>query len=147
MPTPYDNRIALWHWKGDSLGENSIDDVAQTIKRWAPAVSAVFVKTSDGSEWQGAYDQSPATAITGPDSVDRWVQTLARYGIDFHAWCVPKGLDIAGEAQKIVQVGMRPGVKSMILDVEPYRGFYQGGRDSVRPLMTAVRAAIPGSFH
>jgi murein DD-endopeptidase MepM/ murein hydrolase activator NlpD len=147
MPTPYDNRIALWHWKGDSLGETSIDDLAQTIKRWAPAVSAVFVKTSDGSDWQGTYDQSPTMAITGPDSVDRWVQTLSRYGIDFHAWCVPKGLDIPGESQKIIQVCMRPGVKSMILDVEPYRGFYQGGKDSVRPLMTAVRAAIPGAFH
>ena len=59
MPTPYDNRIALWHWKGDSLGENSIEDVAQTIKRWAPAVSAVFVKTSDGSEvavFMGFFD-------------------------------------------------------------------------------------------
>jgi murein DD-endopeptidase MepM/ murein hydrolase activator NlpD len=35
----------------------------------------------------------------------------------------------------------------MILDVEPYSGFYQGGRETVRPLMTAIRAAVPGSFH
>jgi murein DD-endopeptidase MepM/ murein hydrolase activator NlpD len=147
MPTPYDNRIILWQWKGDSLSENTIDDLAQTIKRWAPVVSAVVVKTSDGSDWQGVYDQSPTMAINGPDSVDHWVQTLAKYSIDFHAWCVPKGVDITAESQKIIQVCTRPGVRSMILDVEPYRGFYQGGRETVRPLMTAVRSAIPGSFH
>ncbi len=147
MSTPYDNRVALWHWKGDSLGENSIDEVAQTIKRWAPAVTAVFVKTSDGSDWQGAYDQSRTMGINGTADVDRWVQGLAKYGIDFHAWAVPKGVDIPGESQKIIQVCNRPGVKSMILDVEPYPGFYRGGRDSVRPLMTAIRAAISGSFH
>ncbi len=146
MPTPYDNRIALWHWKGDSLAEHTVDDLAQTIKRWAPVVTAVIVKTSDGSDWQGAYDQS-ALAINGPDSVDRWVKTLTPYGIDFHAWCVPKGVDIPGESHKIIQVCTRPGVKSMILDVEPYRGFYQGARETIRPLLTAVRAAIPGNFH
>ncbi len=79
MPTPYDNRIILWQWKGDSLSENSIDDLAQSIKRWAPVVAAVVVKTSDGSDWQGAYDQSPSLAINGPDSVDRWVQALSKY--------------------------------------------------------------------
>ncbi len=147
MPTPYDNRVALWHWKGDSLGENSIDEIAQTLKRYAPAVSAIFVKTSDGSEWQGAYDQSQTMGINGPADVDKWVQGLAKYGMDFHAWAVPKGVDIPGESQKIIQVCNRPGVKSMILDVEPYQGFYKGGRETVRPLMTAIRAALPGSFH
>lgn len=147
MPTPYDDRVALWHWKGDSLGEKNIDEVAQTIKRYAPAVTAVFVKTSDGSDWQGIYDKSPTMAITGTARVDEWVQTLARYGIEFHAWCVPKGVDIAGEAEKIVEVCKRPGVRSMILDVEPYRGFYQGDRATVRPLMTRIRGALPGDFH
>jgi hypothetical protein len=35
----------------------------------------------------------------------------------------------------------------MILDVEPYEAFYRGGRDSVRPLMSKIRAALPGAFH
>src|SRR5512140_3760089 len=100
--TPYDNRVALWHWKGDSLAETSIDEVVQTIKRYAPAVSAIFVKTSDGSEWQGAYDPSPL-AIKSIADVDRWVQTLAKYNLDFHAWCVPKGVDIPNESTRIIQ--------------------------------------------
>ncbi len=147
MPTPYDNRVALWFWKADSVPETSIDQLAQTIKRWAPAVSAVFVKTSDGSNWQGTHDRSRAIAIDGINNVDQWVQTLARYGLDFHAWAVPKGVDIAHESEKIIQVCQRPGVKSLILDVEPYNGFYTGGRQSVRPLMTAIRAALPATFH
>src|SRR5262249_17489323 len=145
-PTPYDNQVALWLWRGDGLQEKTIDDVCKTIRQKAPAVTALFVKTSDGSDWQGAYDTSPSR-ILGPQSVDQWVQTLARYKIDFHAWCVPKGQNPQAEADKIVQACHRPGVKSMILDVEPYAGFFQGGRGAVRPLMTAVRSAIPGSFH
>ena len=48
--TPYDNKIALWHHKGQAVAEATIDDLALTIRRYAPAVSQVWVKTSDGSE-------------------------------------------------------------------------------------------------
>src|SRR5688572_10805863 len=116
MPTPYDNRVALWHWKGSAVAQTSIDDLARYIKTNMPAVSAVLVKTSDGTQWQGMYDASPLH-INGTDSVDRWVETLARYGLEFHAWAVPKGVTPAAEAEKIIQVCQRPGVKSMLLDV------------------------------
>jgi murein DD-endopeptidase MepM/ murein hydrolase activator NlpD len=35
----------------------------------------------------------------------------------------------------------------MILDVEPYAGFWSGGKEGVRPFMTRIRRALPGSFH
>ncbi|MEO1290027.1 MAG: peptidoglycan DD-metalloendopeptidase family protein [Chloroflexota bacterium] len=41
----------------------------------------------------------------------------------------------------------RPGVKSMILDVEPYAGFWQGGEDGIRPYMLQIRRGIDRSFH
>jgi hypothetical protein len=93
------------------------------------------------------YDNKSAMWIDGPDAVDKWVATLQNYGIEFHAWCVPRGLDIVAETDKIIQVCQRPGVRSMILDVEPYNGFWAGGREAIRPFMLRVRAAIPGSFH
>jgi murein DD-endopeptidase MepM/ murein hydrolase activator NlpD len=67
--------------------------------------------------------------------------------MEFHAWCVPKGTHLEAETDIIIQVCKRPGVKSMILDVEPYDGFWEGGRDLVRPYMTRIRRAIPGAFH
>lgn len=151
-PTPYDGKIAVWQWKGDVLAENTIDEVAQTIKRVAPNVTEIFVKTNDytpttGARWQGYWDSKRALAIDGPSSIDRWVQVLGRYGLNFHAWCVVRGLDVVAETNIIVQACLRPGVRSMILDVEPYAGFWSAGRDGIRPYMTRIRRQIPANFH
>ncbi len=145
--TPYDNKIAIWHHKGQAVSEATIDELALSIRRYAPAVSQVWVKTSDGSDWMAHYDNKAAMSIDGPAAIRRWVTTLQKYGLEFHAWCVPRGLDIDGESSVIIQACQTPGVRSMVLDVEPYQGFYQGGRDTIRPLMVKVRAALPGAFH
>lgn len=145
--TPYDDKIAIWHHKGQAVAEQSIDQLAQTVRRLAPAVSQVWVKTSDGSDWMARYDNKPGMAIDGPDAIRRWITTLQKYGLEFHAWAVPRGLDINGESNILAQTCQIPGVRSLILDVEPYQGFYQGGRQSVRPLMSRLRASVPGAFH
>src|SRR5437870_2342630 len=124
MPTPFDNGIALWHWKGDAVGETTIDQLAQTVKRWAPAVTDLIVKTCDGAEWQGKFDRNAALRISGADRIDQWTETLQKYGLGFHAWIVPKGLNISAEADKIIQTCAVLGVKSLILDVEPYSGYF-----------------------
>ncbi len=150
--TPYDGKIAIWHWKGDVLPETSIEDVVRNIKMAAPHVTQLWVKTSDatdrsGAQWQGYWDTKRALAIDGPESIDRWVAVLERYGMEFHAWCVPKGTHLEAETNIIIQTCKRPGVKSLILDVEPYAGFWQGGREGIRPYMMRIRRAIPGAFH
>jgi hypothetical protein len=145
--TPFDNKIGVWYHKGSTVGEQSIDQLAQTIRRYAPAVSQVFVKTSDGSDWMGKFDNKPSMAINGIADIRKWIMTLQKYGLEFHAWCVPRGLDITGEASIITQVCQIPGVRSMILDVEPYQNFFTGGRAAIRPLMAKIRTAIPGAFH
>ncbi len=151
-PTPYDGKVAIWHWKGDVVPETTIDDLAANLKRTAPYVTDLFVKTNDytasaGARWQGHWDNKRALAIDGTESIDRWVQILGRYGIGFHAWCVPRGLNTNAETDLIIQACLRPGVKSMILDVEPYDGFWSGGRAGIRPYMLRIRSSIPGSFH
>src|SRR5258708_2071054 len=145
--TPYDNKVGVWYHKGQTVGEQSIDQLAQTLRTYAPAVSQVFVKTSDGSDWMGKFDTKTSMAINGVADIRKWIITLQKYGLEFHAWAVPRGLDIPGEASIITQVCQIPGVRSMILDVEPYQNFFQGGRTAVRPLMSKIRAAIPGAFH
>ncbi|MBZ0303522.1 MAG: peptidoglycan DD-metalloendopeptidase family protein [Anaerolineae bacterium] len=152
QPTPYDGKVAVWHWKGDVLAENTIDEFATTIKRYAPQVTEIFVKTSDytprsGARWQGYWDNDRVLAIDGPSSIDNWVQVLGRYGLNFHAWCVVRGLDVTAETNLIVQACLRPGVRSMLLDVEPYDGFWSGGKAGIRPYMLRIRRQIPGAFH
>jgi murein DD-endopeptidase MepM/ murein hydrolase activator NlpD len=147
MTTPYDGKIGIWHWKGDSIVEETIPAVASTLKTWAPHVKQVWVKTSDGSRWQGAYDTDRDLAIDGTDSIKRWVQALEANGLEFHAWCVPKGRDVTAETDLIIAACQQAGVRSMILDIEPYAGFWQGGRDLIRPYMTRIRQALPSGFH
>ncbi len=145
--TPYDGKIAVWLVHGDDVGEATIDELAQTLQTYAPAVNAVWVKTSDGADWMSKYDSKKSMAIDGPAAIDRWVNTLQKYGLEFHAWCVPRGINPDAEASLIVQACQRPGVRSMILDVEPYQGFWTGGKAGVRPYMLKIRSAVPGSFH
>ncbi len=147
MSTPYDGKVALWHWKGTSVSENTIEEFVRTIKQWAPHVTQVWVKTSDGDDWMGRYDSDPELAINGPSDIARWVRVLEANGMEFHAWCVPKGVNVNAEADIIIQTCNVPGVRSMILDVEPYSGFWQGGRDAIRPFMVRVRRGVGGRFH
>jgi murein DD-endopeptidase MepM/ murein hydrolase activator NlpD len=147
MATPYDGKVAVWHWKGDSIAEETIEELVRTLKTWAPAVKQVWVKTSDGEYWQGEFDTDRDLAIDSVASVDKWVRILNANGLEFHAWAVVKGENVVDEADRIIEVCNRPGVKSMILDVEPYAGFWQAGPEQVRPLMTRIRRGIGGRFH
>lgn len=147
MATPYDGKVAIWHWKGDSVAEETIEEVVKTIKTWAPAVTQLWVKTSDGEYWQGEFDSDRDLAIDGPASVDKWVRILQANGMEFHAWCVVKGENVNAEADRIIEVCNRPGVKSMVLDVEPYSGFWTVGPEPIRPLMTRIRRGVGGRFH
>lgn len=144
--TPYDDKVGLWHWKGSSVSERTIEEFARTIRKWAPHVRMVFVKTSDGSDWMGQYDSGPL-AINGPEDIERWVQVLQSNDLEFHAWCVPKGQDINAEADLIIETCAVPGVKSMVLDIEPYRGFWEVGNEPIRPFAMRLRRGIGAGFH
>lgn len=147
-PTPYDGAVAVWHWKGSSIPEKSIEEFVSNLKRTAPNVKQVWVKTSDGTSWQGRFDAGGGNmAINGVADIERWVRILQQNGLEFHAWCVPQGLNIDAETALIVATCKVAGVKSMILDVEPYTGFWQGGKEPVRPFMMKVRQGVGGRFH
>src|SRR5260221_6076293 len=82
-----------------------------------------------------------------PADIQRWITTLQKYGLEFHAWGVPRGLNIDGEANILTQTAQVAGVRSLILDVKPYENFFTGGRSAIRPLMSRIRSQIPGAFH
>jgi hypothetical protein len=149
MPTPYDGKVAIWYVYGGMIGETTIDEVVGTLKSHAPAVSAVFVKVTDGTDWMGTFESSSKRdlAINGPSDIQRWIAKLASQNLEFHAWALPKGVNPEAEANLMLQVCQLPGVKSLILDVEAGTGFFRGGREAIRPLMTRLRGGLPGAFH
>lgn len=147
MPTPYDGKVGLWHVAGGWVGEDDIEELAHMVKTKMPSVDAIFVKTNDGNDWEGTFDTKESMEINGPEDIAKWVTTLADYGLGFHAWCVVKGEDVQGEIDRIIETCRVPGVRSMILDVEPYSGFWEASRQEVLDLMSGVRSAIGNTFH
>ena len=144
--TPYDGKVAIWHWKGSAVAQNTINEVLNDIKTNAPDVNQIWVKITNGTNWMSEYDTSDM-AISGASSVDQWVSACQTAGIEFHAWCVPKGLNVPGEAAIIVEACSRAGVQSLILDIEPYADYWQGGATAVRPFMLALRRGLGTRFH
>lgn len=145
-PTPYDGKVAVWHWKGSAVQQNTISEALDAIKANAPNVDQVWVKITNGVYWMSEYDNSDM-AISGASSVDQWVGACQAAGLEFHAWCVPKGLNVKQEAAIIVEACARPGVQSLILDIEPYADYWQGGAEAVRPFMLELRRGLGTRFH
>ena len=147
-PTPYDGKVAVWHWKGSAVSENTATELLNNIKSRAPNVNQIWVKISNGVDWMGRFDTS-AMAISGPESIDQWVTACQAAGFEFHAWCVPQGLDVEAEAALLIEACQRAGVESLILDVEPYadQGYWKGGASRVRPFMLALRRGLGTRYH
>ncbi len=146
QPTPYDGKVAIWHWKGAAVPENTAVELLDTIKRNAPNVNQIWVKITNGVNWMGNYDSSDM-AINGAASIDQWVAACQAADMEFHAWTVPLGLNVEAEAAIIVEACKRPGVQSLILDIEPYDDYWQGGASAVRPFMLALRRGLGTRFH
>jgi len=147
MSTPYDGKTGLWHWKGSKVGERDIGALCETIRRYAPNADAIWVKTSHGNSWQGRFDEKPEMAVNGASDISKRISILNGYGLEFHAWCAPEGKDPLGEARLIVEACRVPGVRSMVLDIEPFEGFWEGNRNAVLQLMGAIRREIGPEFH
>ena len=144
--TPYDGKQSLWFWKGSAVQERSVEALLKRLKLRAPHVQQIWVKISDGEHWMARYDDSPL-AIRGPESIERWIAACAVADIEFHAWAVPHGLDIARETAPIIAACRLEGLRSLILDVEPYTNYWQGGASAVRPFMLTLRRSLGTRFH
>ncbi len=147
MASPYDGKIGLWHVAGSWIGEPDIETLAQNVNNYAPNADAIYVKTSNADSWMGTRDTKNSMSIDGPDDIARWVQVLSNFNLEFHAWAVPRGENVQAEIDRIVQACQVPGVRSMILDVEPFSGFWLGDRDAVIQLMSGVRERLGPDFH
>jgi hypothetical protein len=148
MPTPFDKRIVWIHWMGSVVGENTIEELVETVKNFSPNVAGIAIKTSDGEDWQARYDRKASMAIKGPDDILTWTKALARRGLQTYLWHVIRGRNIQAEVNIVTAACKVPGVRSMILDVEVGE-LYFGGQtaDTARALAQGIRAGCPPGFH
>jgi|GEM_PF-652470 len=155
-PKLFDGRLALFYWKPSSIRETTITQFAQQVRNTAPSVNAILIKTNNGVGWEGKSDSSnPNLAINSLDDVQRWVQTLAAQGLECHAWCVVSGNMVNQEIDRIAEICLRGGVKSMLLDVEKYdsstpvtdRVYFTGDQNAARAFATGLRQRVGSDFH
>lgn len=147
MSTPYDGQLALWHWMGRAVAENSIGEVVDTLKAHVPNFNALWVKSSHGTAWQGINDNKPEMWIHGPEDLKKWIDIVGAADIATHAWCVPRGLSVEAEAQVIIEACNVDGLRSMLLDVEAGSSYFVGSADAASALIRKVRDGIPSDFH
>ena len=147
MTTPFDGRLLWWHWRPDSVNVLARSSLALEVLERTPKAAGMIVKVAHGHTWQGPRTNNGPLAIHGPDDVANWAQSLAAHSLDLHIWATPVGADPQREAMVVAQAANAPGVKSLILDVEPYEGFWQGDAAAVVQYMATLVASVSDDLH
>lgn len=101
----------------------------------------IALKTHDGVEWMSRYDRS-AAAVSGPKRIAELAEYFEAGGVPFHAWAVVHGSDPVREASMTADV-LRAGARTVVLDLESYRGFWVGTPAKAQQYGEVLRAAQP----
>lgn len=129
----------VWQFGVDYPGLGGADDSKLPLR-------SVNVKAWDQVYWMSNFD-GHAAAVSGPAQIAKLVSTYKAQGIDLLLWCVPKGRNVAAMlslAKKCVDV---PGVKGLVMDVEPFSGFCAGDCSYLAStFMKQLRAARPKAW-
>ena len=133
-----DIRYLSWVWQFSRDG--SAAEIASLL---ADNRLGVLLKTHDGTDWMATYDTSP-DAVSGPQQVRFLADYFEGQGVPFHAWAVVKGLDPVKEAEMAAQV-LAAGARSLVLDLEPWTGFWQGTPEAARIFGQELRRMQPGA--
>ena len=126
----FDGKLLWIHHGARSVAETSIKELAGNIRRCMPNCSGVMVKCADGPQFQGTFDtKGSPMAINSVDDIERWCTELHMNGLELHLWAVPTEIEPGASGKfyaACCELTSHPGVKSMVLDVESGRGFWNG---------------------
>ncbi len=126
----------VWVWQFSTDGEPNV-----VAARLRDNDLGIVLKTHDGVTWMSEYDTSPY-AVSGPQQI----QVLAKYfedaGVPFHTWCVLQGSDPLKEAQMAAAAALS-GARSVVLDIEPHSGFWQGSASDAQKFGAELRRLAP----
>jgi hypothetical protein len=123
-----------WHFGADGSPETMASVLAQSKL-------GLILKTHNGTSWMSKWDTSPY-AITGPEQIAVLVDYFEGYGVPFHTYCVPQGLDPQREAEMCAEV-IGAGARSIFLDLEPFAGYWQGTPDGASYFAQEFRRRQP----
>ena len=155
-PNLLDGRLAIFYWKPSSILESSIGQLAANLRSAAPNLSAVMLKTNNGLGWQGKWDPAkPNLAVHSISDVQRWVEELGARGLECHAWCTVRGNVVARELDRLAEICLCGGVRSLLLGVQrdppgtplARRSFFVGGQDAAETLAGGLRQRVGPDFH
>ena len=147
MTTPFDGKLNWWHYRADSVTFDTRADLAEGVRARTPQAAGVIVKVAHGHTWEGPAIRNNSLSINSPDNVASWASSLAAHNLDLHIWATPVGADPQREAMVVAQAANAPGVKAVILDVEPYDGFWQGGSEAVKQYMDTLESSVSDDLH
>jgi hypothetical protein len=156
MTTPYDGKILLLNVLGRTTPGDTVAELATLIRDKMPNVAGVMLKTSNGVSWQGHLSDSGPQAVTGVNRIRHWVEVFDNHGLEVHAWGIPqakrpdgavKSPNIEKEADKFIMAANVTGLKSLLLDVEHGRAYWQGSIEEAVELMTRIRDSVSSDTH
>ncbi len=128
----------VWVWQFSTDGEPNV-----VAARLRDNDVGIVLKTHDGVTWMSEYDTSPY-AVSGPQQI----QVLAKYfeeaGVPFHTWCVLHGSDPVKEAEMAAAAALS-GARSVVLDIEPHSGFWQGSASDAKKFGDTLRGLAPNA--
>jgi hypothetical protein len=104
----------------------------------------VILKTHDGTRWMAQFDRSDE-AVTEPYRVAQLAQYFEEAGVPFHAWCVLHGREPEREAWMCADV-LDAGARSLVIDLEPYAGFWRASSIEAKIFGTELRKRHPNAF-
>ena len=148
MTTPFDGKLNWWHWQAEDLDTtiSTPTELAQAVRTRTPGASGVVVKVVHGHTWEGARGSEVLDMRDLADLIV-WARAMHSLGLELHIWAVPVGADPQREAAAVALAANAPGVKSVILDVEPYDGFWQGDAAAAKQYMDTLESCVSDGLH
>lgn len=149
--TPYDGKLNWWHFRTNYVAYEyqTPAALAREVRKRTPDATGIVAKVAHGATWEGKFGNNSRRPLdlcwTG--DVTNWVAALADVGLELHLWAVPTSDNPQREAEVHAQAASVPGVKSLILDVEPYEGFWRGAAHDVATYTGVLRDNLPDGFH
>jgi hypothetical protein len=138
-PGPNQANHIAWVWQFEDDG--SPERIRSVLARNKMSIA---LKTHDATRWMARFDNS-VEAVTGPHRVEQLARYFEAGGVPFHAWCVVHGKEPEREAWMCADV-LSAGARSIIIDLEPYPGFWQASSTEAKIFGAELRRRHPNAW-
>ena len=116
-------------WEKDNGGYgNTMYGVARAVFDLFGPDNEIMVKVADGAKYMGEIDNTLPWAVPSDiASASKITSAITSAGVDVRFWAVPLGMsNWQTEVHKLISICVEtdPAPAGLVLDIEPYRGFW-----------------------